>query len=107
MNPRRFFRNLPIQQRLTLLLLTPCVVGLLLAGTVLVWFQHRTFKQTFDSDLAAVTDIVAHNSTAAITFDDKLAAAEILDALRAKKHIVGAALALPDGKLLAHFGKLD
>ena len=101
----KYLRNLPIRRKLTLLLLTPCVVVLLLAGAAQLGFQIRMFRNDFARDLNAVADIVGANSTATITFHDRKAAAEILNSLKAKQHIVSAILILPDGTIFATYGR--
>ncbi|MBL9139459.1 MAG: PAS domain-containing protein [Verrucomicrobiales bacterium] len=100
----RLISDLPIRRKLTLLLLTPCIVVLLVVGAALVAFQLRFFKAGFTRDVRAVAEIVGANSTAAISFNDPKAAAEILESLRAKDHIEGALLLLPDGSVLARYG---
>lgn len=105
MNVLNRIRALPIRQKLTLLLLAPCVVVLLLAGAVLVWFQLATFRHTFERDLISAGEIVANTATAAIAFDDESAATESLRALRAKEHIVAAVLITPDRRVFARYGK--
>jgi PAS domain S-box-containing protein len=105
MNPRHFIRNLRLRTKLTLLLLVPCVVVLLLAGVVVLWFQLIAFRQNFERDLASAADMIANNVTAAVTFNDEKSAAEMLRALRAKEHIVAAALVTADGRIFARYGR--
>lgn len=99
-----YIRNLPIGRKLTLLLLTPCLVVLLLAGGALLAFQVRLFRGDFARDIAAVADIVGENSTAAIAFNDPKSATDILKSLKAKDYIVSAILILPDGNVFARYG---
>lgn len=102
-------RLLPIQEmslkhKLTVLLLTPCLAVLLLAGTIVLWFQIRLYRAEFAKDLMAVAEMVGRNSTAAITFNDAKVASEVLHSLEAKKYILGASLMLPDGTEFACYG---
>ncbi len=55
------------------------------------------------SDLDVLAEIVGSNSTAAITFGDRSAAAELLSGLKAKKHIVAAVIYCGDGKPFASY----
>jgi PAS domain S-box-containing protein len=104
MNTIDRIKHLPISRKLTILLLLPCVVVLVLAGAVLLGVQIRTFKSEFTKDMKAVAQIVGRNSTAAIAFNDRIAASEILDSLSSKKYILGASLILPDGTEFARYG---
>jgi C4-dicarboxylate-specific signal transduction histidine kinase len=63
-----------------------------------------TFRQNFTRDLASLAEIIAANSTAAITFQDSDAAREILAGLRVKQQIVDGFIMLPNGKVFAEFG---
>lgn len=98
-------RELPLGRKLTLLLLVPCLVVLLLAGGALLVFQISMFRNDFARDLSSVADIVGANATASIAFDDPKSAAEILDSLKAKEHVVGAVLIRPDGTVFARYGR--
>lgn len=105
MNLPQSIRDLPIRRKVTLLLLVPCVAVLLLAGGALFGFQIRMFRQDFARDLTAVAEIVGANSAAAVTFNTPDNATEVLQSLKAKSYIVGAALVLPDGQVFAQYGQ--
>ena len=51
--------------------------------------------------------VIAHNSAAPLTFDDKKSAVEVLSALKLKSCITGACLFDNEGKLFARFGEID
>ncbi|MBX3743677.1 MAG: PAS domain-containing protein [Verrucomicrobiae bacterium] len=87
-----------------LIVLVPCLVFLLFAGTTLVAFQMRMLRRDFVRDLQTVARIVADNAAAAVVFDDGRAAAELLRSLRTKANVLGAVLVLPDGTVLADYG---
>jgi PAS domain S-box-containing protein len=98
------FRNLPIKHKITALILLASTVTLLMASGSLFLVQWWTTRQAITRDLRAQGQIIAANSTAALKFDDAQAATEILQALRAKPHILRASLHQPDGKILASYG---
>jgi two-component system, NtrC family, sensor kinase len=102
-----FPRNIPIRSKVTLVILVTCGASLLVACMALFAFQLLNFQRSFMSDLSALAEIVANNSTAAVAFDDPAAAQEILSALKAKPHIVGASIAKKDGTIFARFGRSD
>ncbi len=105
MKPLQHLRELPIGRKLTLLLLTPCLVVLLLSGAALLAFQIKMFRKDFARDIRSVADIIGTTSTAAVAFNDTKAANEILHSLQSKEHIVSAILILPDGTIFACYGR--
>ncbi|RYD72878.1 MAG: HAMP domain-containing protein, partial [Verrucomicrobiaceae bacterium] len=99
------FRDIPIQRKLRAVILLTCTAALVVACGALFGLQFYFFKRDFERDLASVAEIIANNSTAALSFKDETAAREILGALRAKPHIVGAAIVLSNGATLAETGE--
>jgi signal transduction histidine kinase/CheY-like chemotaxis protein len=57
------------------------------------------------SDLATLADVIAGNSTAALTFHDARAAQDVLSALRAQPHITVACIYAEDGKPFATYSR--
>jgi len=96
--------NLPIKRKLMLVVLSTCGVILFLACVGLFGFQVFIFKRTFVRDISALTEVVAANSAGAVAFGDRKAAEEILDALKARPHVVSAGIRLTDGKDFAAVG---
>ena len=76
-------------------------VALLLVSGGFVAYELAIFRQTMKSDLLTQAQIVGDQSTAALAFQDKDAAGEIMQAMRHKNHISCAALYEPSGKLLS------
>ena len=97
------FRNQPIKRKLmTVILLTSGVVLLLACGTFLA-YELLTFRQTMVRNLSTVAQVVAANSTAALAFDNRTDATEVLSALSAERHIVAARLYDKTGTLFAKY----
>ena len=78
-------------------------VALLLVSAGFTTYELVTFRQTMSSDLSTLAEIIGNQSTAALTYKDQDTAAEILNALSVKKHIVAAALYDKNGQLLAAY----
>jgi len=95
---------MPIRRKLTLVVLVSSTAALLVATAALFAFQVYMFRQNFMRDLASLGEIIASNSTGAITFTDADAAREILSGLKVKQQIEDAFIVLPSGKVLARFG---
>lgn len=98
------FRDRPIRQKITSVILFISSAALLLACAVLFAFQAYTTKRHFMRELGVIGEITAHNSAAAVMFRDEDAAGETLSGLRTAPQIVGARLELMDGQRLAQFG---
>jgi uncharacterized membrane protein affecting hemolysin expression len=96
-------KDLPIQRKLMrVFLLTTCAV-LGLTCTTYFAYEFFTFRHATVQQLSTLGQVIASNSTAALAFNNKEDAAEILSALRANPHIVTAALYDEGGKLFSHY----
>jgi PAS domain S-box-containing protein len=85
-------------------------VVMLTSGTVLfmtcaAFFAYEviTYRDITKRELSTLGQIVASNSTAALAFDSKEDAAEVLNGLRAEKHIVAACLYDTAGKVFSTY----
>ena len=97
------FNNTPIKKKITgIVLITSCVV-LALASGVFVSTQILTSRGMIVQELATIGNIIASNSTAAVVFEDRNAAQEILSALRNKRNIVAASIYRNDGSLFVQY----
>jgi PAS domain S-box-containing protein len=100
-------RDLPIQQKMLVMTLLICGAVLCVAIATLFTFQVLNFRSNFQNDATTLGVIIANNSTAAMAYEDDKAATELVDSLQAKPTVVAACLVLPNGFLLAHFGKTE
>ena len=97
------FQDISIKRKLTIIIMIASTVALLLVSAGFVTYELVTFRQTMAHDLSTLAEIIGNQSTAALTFDDKDTAKEILGALCAQKHIVAAALYGKNGYLFASY----
>ena len=104
---KTYLRSFPIQRKLRLVVLLTCTAALIVASSALFALQFYFFQRDFRRDLVAVGEIVASNSTAALSFRYKQAAQENLASLKAKPQITGSALVLKDGTVLAEVGTVN
>lgn len=100
-----FHRNLPIKCKIKLVIIVTCALALLAACGAMFVFQLLTFRRNFERDLTALAEIMANTTTAPLAFRDKPAAEENLGALKAKPHVLAAAVVRPDGQPFAQFGR--
>src|SRR5947199_4086678 len=99
-------RNVPIRQKLMLIALLTTGGTLLFAGAALIFFNVERFKEEMKDDLTTLAQIVAQNSTAALSFGDRAAGAETLRSLSVRKPIVAAGLYDKDDRLFARYQRV-
>ncbi len=92
-----------IRKKLTIIVFFTCGAAILLACAIFAVYDVVTFEVSLKNELKTVADITGSNSSAALTFGDAAAAAEILRSLRAQKHIVEACVYQPNGTVLAAY----
>lgn len=96
-------KDTPIQHKLMRVILLTSGVVLLLTCTAYFAYEFFTFRRALVRELSVLGEIIATNSTAALAFDSRDDANEILLALKAEPHIVGASLYDKEGNLFSHY----
>lgn len=96
-------RTTSIRRRLMSILLSTSAAVLLVTSAVFITYELFTFRQTNARHLATLGEVIAANSTAALAFDDRADAAEILVALRAEQDLTMAALYDSAGNLFSTY----
>jgi two-component system, sensor histidine kinase and response regulator len=94
-------RDMSIGRKLTVIILSITTVSLLLACAVLVGYDLVMYRRAMVRDVSTLADMVADNSTAALTFHDELAGKDVLRSLRTQPHITAACLYTSDGEVFA------
>ena len=102
----RALRDLSIRTKLTFITMLTSIVALVLACSAFLGYELVTFRTSMSRDLAILGDVIANNSTAALTFDDPAAAREALSALRAQRHVVSACIYGKDGTPFATYQRV-
>lgn len=97
------FRNLPIRQKLTAIVLFTCSVLVVLSAVFFIADKYVSFRQDMVANTTALAEVIGLNSTAALTFQDNNTAEEILSALRAESDAVAACIFSPDGTVFATY----
>ena len=97
------FQDISIKRKLRLIIMVASTVALLLVSAGFVTYELVTFRQTMTRDLSTLAEVIGNESTSALSFGDQDRAGEILGGLKAKKHIVAAALYEANGHLLAQY----
>lgn len=101
-------RHFPIERKLRLVILTTCTAALCVASATLFALQFYFYQRDYKRDLFAVGRIIAEMCTGAIGAGLPESTRDILFALRAKPHIVGAFVRVKEGgRVYGQFGNLD
>ena len=103
-NPRKWsFRDLPIRIKLGILVAFSCGIALLFASVLLVTNDYRHAVASMLRQHEAMSEVLAENVAAALTFDDVTAARETLQTLRLAPSITAAAVFDERGAVLATY----
>ena len=98
-------RGNSIRQKITQLVLLTSGVAVLVACSVFAIYDIVTARASLARDLNTLAQITGSNSTAALSFDDKQSANEILSSLSAQPHIVEACIYTREGKVFAKYSR--
>jgi signal transduction histidine kinase len=96
-------RDWPIQRKLTAILLLVSGLVLLLTSAAFAGYQYWSLRKAMREMLSVRGRVMAANSTASLAFANEADAREILSALRADPHVVGAALYDRNGRPFATY----
>ena len=97
------FRDMSIGRKITVIILTTSFLKLLLVCAAIGAYDLHIFRQMTELDMATLADVIAGNSTAALTFHDTRAAQDVLSALRAEPHVTAACIYGGNGEPFATY----
>ncbi|MCW9046683.1 MAG: ATP-binding protein [Gammaproteobacteria bacterium] len=96
------FKNASIKKKLQAIILLTATVVLLLSFTLLIIVEIATSRDDTADQLRTLATLLSANSSAAITYRDQFATAEILSTLSSQKNIIWAGIIL-DSITLAEY----
>lgn len=94
-------RGTSLRWRLTWLMMSVSVGVLVLSSALMIGYQFVSAEQELEAELAGAADMIGANSSAALVFGDRKAAAETLSALDVDSRIVAGAIHAATGDVLA------
>ncbi len=103
----RFFRELSIKRKLTLIIMFTSSVALLLACTAFIIFDLISFRRSMVANLSSLAESIGINSSAALAFNVQGSGSDILTSLRAQPQVVSAYIFAADGGLFASYQRAD
>jgi two-component system, sensor histidine kinase and response regulator len=95
------YRNLPIRQKLRLIIMATVAAALILACAAFLVYDQIALRNSLLASTAVTAEMIGSNSTGALSFGDQKAATELLRTLRAQRSLVAAALYSANGQLFA------
>jgi len=101
----RWFRDLPIRRKLTVVSVLSGVLALLAGAAALVSYERVTFGYALVRKLSTEAEIIGYNCASAVVFNDPSAAEETLAALRAAPQIISAGVRTKDGRIFAQYSR--
>src|SRR4051794_24241843 len=101
----KFFQNLSIRGKLTLIAMIVSTAALLVASFAFLAKDVMIVRRELLSATRIHADMVGNNSTAALRFADPRDAADVLSALRADSNIDAAWIYTPDGAIFANYNR--
>jgi len=101
----RHFGDLSIRRKLTVLFMAISGFTALAVSSPMAIYDVLTFRHAVTLNLAVLGDVLAGNSTAALTFRDAESARDVLRALRAEPNVTAACIYTSDGKPFAKYAR--
>jgi PAS domain S-box-containing protein len=99
----QLLKNSSIQRKLTFVSVCTSLVGLSLACLSFDLYERSSFRAAMTSELSVLADTLGANTEAALAFNDRKSATDMLEALRAEPHIVAARLYDSRGTVFAEY----
>jgi PAS domain S-box-containing protein len=99
--------SLTLRTRLRALILATSAIALVLASGAFLAYDYVSFRNTMESRLVFLADLLTPQAVASLPDRDPRAAAELLARLSTASHIVSAALYREDGSLFARYARPD
>ena len=97
------YRNLPIKQKLRLIIMVTVTVALLFACAAVLAYDRVAARSSMQNDLQVLAEMLSANSTAALSFDDAKTGTELLSTLSAKRQILAAQIFSAKGRPFAGY----
>jgi hypothetical protein len=95
------YRDAPIKQKLTFVILCSCVLGLSLICMPFEIYERASFRRAMVSRLMEDADSLGLATAASLTFDDKKYAEQMLATIRSERYVIIVVLYDKDGKIFA------
>ncbi len=99
----RWFRRLSVAGKINAIVMFVGGMSMVVAFGAFITYDTLLSRRTLSRDLAALAELAAVNSAAAVARDDVEEASGALGALAVDRDVAAAAIILPDGRVFARF----
>jgi len=99
----KVFRDLSIRRKLTLLFMAIAGITAAMVSVPMAVHDFLAFKEGMAREMTTLAEVMARNSTAALTFHDAAGARDVLQVLQAEPDVTRACLYTADNKPLATY----
>ncbi|MBK7772298.1 MAG: response regulator [bacterium] len=96
-------QDLPIRTKLRWILGVSVTLAVLLVSLVMTVYDHHSFRVRLSRELEITAEVIGSTCAAALMFEDRTVASEILQSLRANPTVVEACLYDQSGRMFALF----
>ena len=103
MNSRSRFANLPVTQKVILIMLLTAVSAVLFASLIFGASEAYNYRKSTVGHVGTLGDVIGTNSTAALTFEDELLAKQVLASLSADETVISAHMFNVNGDYFASY----
>ena len=103
----RLFRDVSIKKKVILVTAMTCSVALFISATGLFVYDFISFRNSMADKLDTLNRVIGANISAALIFEDPVAAEEDLAALKEEPNLIVACLYDRDGKVIAIYRRAD
>ncbi len=97
------FQDISIKRKLSLIIMLTCGIVLLVTSAVYITNDIIILRKSIAEKLLTISKVIGSNSTAALSFDDKETAIEILASFGEEPYILSAYLYDKDGNVFAEY----
>jgi signal transduction histidine kinase/DNA-binding response OmpR family regulator/HPt (histidine-containing phosphotransfer) domain-containing protein len=101
----RWLNRLPLRRKLMVIIVAVSGSALLLACIAIIAYDLRALRDNQIEQMTTLADVIGQNASAALAFNDRAAANEILAGSRYVPSVVVSCLYLPDGSLFASYAR--
>jgi len=99
----RMLKRLSIRHKQLVIIMATSTAALLLACAGFVSYEVFSFREAMTSNLSSVASLIGNNCTAALHFDDRAAATQVLNTLKGEHHIIAACIYDKNGRIYASY----
>jgi len=96
-------RDWPVKRKLQLIIIATVALAFAVSSCATLTYLYSVLRHSVRNNLVVLAEMYGANSTAALAFQDRNAANELLSGFKAKQSILWAVLYEPDGEVLGSY----